>query len=164
MNPDMPWNEEIRASWGRHERLAASPRDFSLITPALVGGDVRAVLPTIRVPTLVVHHSESEIFSTKQVKYVTEHIPGAKLVELTSRNFLHFVEPWRVIVPGDRAVSHWRAAPRWPMTECSQRCSLPTSSTRHGALRRWATVTGMPCLMHMTRSCVHNSTASEAVR
>ena len=95
MNPDMPWNEEIRASWGRHERLAASPRDFSLITPALVGGDVRAVLPTIRVPTLVVHHSESEIFSTKQVKYVADHIPGAKYVELPGRNFLHFVEPWR---------------------------------------------------------------------
>jgi class 3 adenylate cyclase len=95
MNPDMPWNEEIRASWGRHERLAASPRDFSLITPALVGGDVRAVLPTIRVPTLVVHHSESELFSTEQVKYVADQIPGAKYVELPGRNFLHFVEPWR---------------------------------------------------------------------
>ena len=27
VNPDMPWNEEIRAAWARHERLAASPRD-----------------------------------------------------------------------------------------------------------------------------------------
>ena len=26
LNPDMPWNEEIRASWARMERLAASPR------------------------------------------------------------------------------------------------------------------------------------------
>ncbi|OBK83914.1 adenylate/guanylate cyclase domain-containing protein [Mycolicibacter sinensis] len=95
MNPDMPWNEEIRVSWGRHERLAASPRDFSLITPTLVGGDVRAVLPTIRVPTLVIHHSECQIFSTDQVKYVAEQIPGAKYVELPGRNFLHFVEPWR---------------------------------------------------------------------
>ena len=25
LNPDMPWNEEIRATWARHERLAASP-------------------------------------------------------------------------------------------------------------------------------------------
>ena len=25
-NPDMPWNEEIRATWARQERLAASPR------------------------------------------------------------------------------------------------------------------------------------------
>jgi len=95
MNPDMPWNEEIRASWGRHERLAASPRDYALITPAIVGGDVRAVLPSIRVPTLVVHHSESEIFSTEQVEYVADHIPGAKYVQLPGRNLFHFVEPWR---------------------------------------------------------------------
>ena len=26
LNPDMPWNEEIRATWARQERLAASPR------------------------------------------------------------------------------------------------------------------------------------------
>ena len=25
INPDMPWNEEIRAAWARMERLAASP-------------------------------------------------------------------------------------------------------------------------------------------
>jgi pimeloyl-ACP methyl ester carboxylesterase len=25
LNPDMPWNEEIRATWARHDRLAASP-------------------------------------------------------------------------------------------------------------------------------------------
>ena len=95
MNPDMPWNEEIRASWGRHERLAASPRDFSLIMPALRGGDVRALLPTIRVPTLVVHNSDSQLFPTDLVKYVADHIPGAKYVELPGRNLLHFVEPWR---------------------------------------------------------------------
>ena len=29
LNPDMPWNEEIRAAWARQERLAASPRTAS---------------------------------------------------------------------------------------------------------------------------------------
>src|SRR5690242_8812199 len=32
MNPDMPWNEEIRASWARMERLAASPTTVALVT------------------------------------------------------------------------------------------------------------------------------------
>ena len=63
--------------------------------PALIGGDVRALLPTIRVPTLVVHNSDSELFPTDVVKYVADHIPGAKYVELPGRNLLHFVEPWR---------------------------------------------------------------------
>jgi hypothetical protein len=32
INPDMPWNEEIRATWARHERLAASPRTVAVMT------------------------------------------------------------------------------------------------------------------------------------
>ena len=40
-NPDMPWNEEIRAAWARHERLAASPRTVALMLP-LVSGSGRA--------------------------------------------------------------------------------------------------------------------------
>jgi hypothetical protein len=44
MNPDMPWNEEIRASWARMERLAGSPRTVALMMSLVVGMDVRAVL------------------------------------------------------------------------------------------------------------------------
>src|SRR4029077_489223 len=28
LNPDMPWNEQIRAAWARFERLSASPRSL----------------------------------------------------------------------------------------------------------------------------------------
>ena len=41
VNPDMPWNEEIRAAWARFERLAASPRTVALMWP-LVGRAGRA--------------------------------------------------------------------------------------------------------------------------
>jgi pimeloyl-ACP methyl ester carboxylesterase len=54
-NPDMPWNEEIRAMWARHERLAASPATVALTMPLIAEMDVRPVLPTVRVPTLVLH-------------------------------------------------------------------------------------------------------------
>ena len=33
INPDMPWNEEIRATWARHERMAASPATVALMVP-----------------------------------------------------------------------------------------------------------------------------------
>ena len=33
INPDMPWNEEISAAVGRHDRLAASPRTYALLCP-----------------------------------------------------------------------------------------------------------------------------------
>jgi class 3 adenylate cyclase len=58
--------------------------------------DVRAVLPTIRVPTLVVHHADDPFIVPAMGKYVADHIPGAKYVELPGRNMYHFVEPnWR---------------------------------------------------------------------
>ena len=93
-NPDMPWNEEIRAAWARQERLAASPATVALMFPLLIETDVRAVLPTVRVPTLVVQHSDDLLIPPERGKDVADQIPGAKYVELPGRNMYHFVEPW----------------------------------------------------------------------
>ena len=95
INPDMPWNEEIRAAWARHERLAASPGTVSLVLRLATELDVRAILPTIRVPTLVLHHTDDPLVPTAGGKYVADRIPGAKYVELPGRNAFHYVEPWR---------------------------------------------------------------------
>jgi class 3 adenylate cyclase/pimeloyl-ACP methyl ester carboxylesterase len=94
LNPDMPWNEEVRATWARMERLAASPRTLALMMPLTAELDVRAVLPTVRVPTLVVQHSDDPIITPAMGRYVANHISGAKYVELPGRNLYHFVEPW----------------------------------------------------------------------
>jgi len=95
INPDMPWNEEVRATWARHERLAASPATVAHVMPLVIEVDVRAVLPTVRVPTLVVHHTDDPVILPQKGKYVADHISGAKYVELPGRNVYHFVEPWR---------------------------------------------------------------------
>jgi class 3 adenylate cyclase/pimeloyl-ACP methyl ester carboxylesterase len=95
-NPDMPWNEEIRAAWARMERLAVSQRNFALMLPLTTEADVRALLPTIRVPTLVVQHAGDPFIPPEWGKDVADRIPGAKYVELPGRNVYHFVEPgWR---------------------------------------------------------------------
>jgi class 3 adenylate cyclase len=95
MNPDMPWNEEIRAAWARFERLAVSPRTVGLLFPLFLELDVRTVLPTIRVPTLVLQHTDDPIALPALGKDVADRISGAKYVELPGRNSYHFVEPWR---------------------------------------------------------------------
>ena len=77
------------------ERLAASPGTVALMMPLVAEMDVRAVLPTIRVPTLVVHHTDDPLIPPEWGKYVADHISGAKYVELPGRNMYHFVEPWR---------------------------------------------------------------------
>ena len=95
VNPDMPWNEEIRATWARMERLAASPRTLALMMPLTAEMDVRTVLPTVRVPTLILQHADDLFIPPTQGKYLADHISGAKYVELPGRNVYHFVEPWR---------------------------------------------------------------------
>src|SRR6185312_13641821 len=122
VNPDMPWNEEIRASFARMERLAASPRTLALMFPLAMEVDVREVLPAIRVPTLVVQHSDGVVIPPAKGKYIAEHIPGAKYVEVPGRNWYHMVEPgWRVL-PGDRRC---RSATRWPRSasRCAPGCT-----------------------------------------
>jgi class 3 adenylate cyclase len=94
-NPDMPWNEEIRATWARHERLSASPGTVSLMMPLVAELDVRAVLSTVHMPTVVVHHADDPFIEPARGKYIADHIAGAKYVELPGRNMWHFVEPWR---------------------------------------------------------------------
>jgi class 3 adenylate cyclase len=95
LNPDMPWNEEIRAAWARVERLAASPATAILMRPLRTELDVRAVLPTVRAPTLVVQHSDNRFIPPAKGKYIADHIPDAKYVEVPGRNWHHIVEPWR---------------------------------------------------------------------
>jgi hypothetical protein len=95
INPDMPWNEEILAAWARMERLAASPGTLELMRPLVMELDVQAVLPTVRVPTLVVQHADDQFIPPSHGKNVADHISGAKYVELPGRNVYHFVEPWR---------------------------------------------------------------------
>jgi class 3 adenylate cyclase/pimeloyl-ACP methyl ester carboxylesterase len=95
-NPDMPWNEEIRAAWARMERLTTSPNTVAVLRPLAAELNVRAVLPSIRVPTLVLNHTDDTFILPAQGKDVADHIPGAKYVELPGRNMYHFVEPgWR---------------------------------------------------------------------
>ncbi|MGN6339170.1 alpha/beta fold hydrolase [Mycobacterium sp.] len=94
-NPDMPWNEEIRAAWARQERCAVSPGTVAQMVTQMAEQNARSLLPTIRVPTLVVHHAHDQVIPPEWGKYIADHILGAKYVELPGRNLYHFVEPWR---------------------------------------------------------------------
>ena len=111
INPDMPWNEEIRATWARRPP-GGKPSDLALMLPLVVELDVRAVLPTVRVPTLVVQHADDPFIPPEWGKYVADHIPGAKYVELPGRNTVPLRRTVARVVPGDRRVPHRPAGRR----------------------------------------------------
>ena len=67
---------------GRLERLAASPGTITRIFDLIGEFDVRDVLPSIRVPTLVMHRREDSFIKIEHSRYMADRIPGAKFVEL----------------------------------------------------------------------------------
>jgi class 3 adenylate cyclase len=85
----------LRETWARFERMATSPGSARAIVGWIFGSDVREFLPTIRVPTLVIQHPEGMVFPPALGRYVAEHIPGAKYVELPG--------PDQLIWGGDQA-------------------------------------------------------------
>lgn len=86
MNPELEWDDQALASWGRHERLAASPGVVKHSLQLSMNQDVRHVLPTIRVPTLVLQHTDDALVVPEFGRYIAEHVPNAKYVELPGKN------------------------------------------------------------------------------
>jgi class 3 adenylate cyclase len=79
--PSLPASGVQKRFWGMFERASMSPGTARALWDAIQRMDVRSVLPTIRVPTLVLHHADSPIPAT-QGKLMAELIPGARYVEL----------------------------------------------------------------------------------
>ena len=73
------------------QRLAASPSEARIISRAMVDLDVRDALPRIRVPTLVMHRPRELVWDVRHSRYLAEHIPGARYVELEGIDSFPFV-------------------------------------------------------------------------
>jgi pimeloyl-ACP methyl ester carboxylesterase len=81
-SPSMAEDETYRQWWAKFLRLSASPSAVIKIFELNYAIDVRDILPTIRVPTLVLHRVGDRMVDIEQGRYQAEHIPGAKYVEL----------------------------------------------------------------------------------
>jgi pimeloyl-ACP methyl ester carboxylesterase/class 3 adenylate cyclase len=88
--PSMANDDAFRQSWARFERLAVSPAGIRALLGITQATDARHVLPAVRVPTLVLHRADDRVVLADGGRYVAEHIPGARYVELPG--FDHF--PW----------------------------------------------------------------------
>ncbi|HEX6049288.1 MAG TPA: alpha/beta fold hydrolase, partial [Gemmatimonadaceae bacterium] len=75
--------------WGERCRAAASPGAIRALNEMNSLIDVRALLPAIRVPTLVVHRGTDYDVKVEEGRYIAERIPGARFVELPGAD--HFV-------------------------------------------------------------------------
>jgi class 3 adenylate cyclase len=78
----------VLQAFAAYERQAASPGTASAMLRMLYEGDVRTVLPAIRVPTLVIGFADATRISVDHARYVGEHIPGARYLELPGDEIL----------------------------------------------------------------------------
>ena len=85
-------NDPKFVEWAaRMERLAASPATIAKIMDLIGEFDVRHVLPSIRVPTLVMHRRDDAFIDFRHAEYIASEIPGARLVPLDGSDNLFTV-------------------------------------------------------------------------
>lgn len=80
--PSASGDESYRQWWGTYQRLAASPGAAVSVMQMNKEIDVRSILSAIRVPTLVAHRTGDRVIRVEQGRFLAEHVPGARLVEL----------------------------------------------------------------------------------
>jgi class 3 adenylate cyclase/alpha-beta hydrolase superfamily lysophospholipase len=80
--PSVASDERWRQWWGRYLRLSASPGAGVTLYRMNVEIDIRPILPTIRVPALILHRVGDRLMNCGGAKYMAGQIPGAKYVEL----------------------------------------------------------------------------------
>ncbi|WP_027571806.1 adenylate/guanylate cyclase domain-containing protein [Bradyrhizobium sp. WSM1743] len=80
--PSVANDARVRQWWAHHMRVSASPGAGVTLYRMNVEVDIRAILPTIRVPTLILHRSGDRLMPCQGGRYMAEQIPAAKFVEL----------------------------------------------------------------------------------
>jgi class 3 adenylate cyclase len=96
--PSVADDAQFRQWWAKYLRLGASPSAVINIFRLNAAIDVRDILPTLHVPTLVLHRSGDRPISVEEGRYLAEHIPGAEFVELRGADHLWWVGESEVIV------------------------------------------------------------------
>lgn len=81
----------FREWWARYERLGTRAGAIVPIRQMLQLVDVRHVLPSIQAPTLIVSAAGNRLVDVGHGRYLAEHIPGAKYVELSGDDHLPFI-------------------------------------------------------------------------
>jgi class 3 adenylate cyclase len=89
--PSVANDPAFRDWWAAYLRRGASPGAALALTKMNTEIDIRHVLPTVRVPTLVVHRTGDECLKVEEGRYLADNIPGAKFVELPGIDHLPFV-------------------------------------------------------------------------
>lgn len=89
--PSAQEDPAFRAWWVRAGRRSASPSTARSLLEMETLADVRALLPLIRVPTLVLHRRGVRTIRAAHGRYLADHVAGATYVELGGQDSLFWI-------------------------------------------------------------------------
>jgi class 3 adenylate cyclase len=89
--PSVANDPRFREWWATYLRMGASPGAAVALTRMNAEIDVRNVLPTIRVPTLILHRKGDRCIKVEEARFLAERIPLARYIELPGDDHLPFV-------------------------------------------------------------------------
>lgn len=90
--PSLAHDEAFLSHWARYLRMSASPKTAAAYAEMNGDIDVRDILPSIRVPTLILHCKGDRVCNIENGRFLARMIPGARLVEIESDDHLHYVD------------------------------------------------------------------------
>jgi class 3 adenylate cyclase len=82
LSPSLLADESLVRAFGKLLRLSASPGDAIARDRAVMETDVRHLLPSVQAPTLVLHRTGDGFTKVDEGRWIAEHTPGARMVEL----------------------------------------------------------------------------------
>jgi class 3 adenylate cyclase/pimeloyl-ACP methyl ester carboxylesterase len=97
-SPSAATDPEFVEWWKRYEVMSASPGAAAALLRMNADTDVRHVLPTISVPTLVLRRVNEPMISREAAEWIAGQIPGAKYVEVPGEDTIPYLGPWEPIV------------------------------------------------------------------
>jgi len=86
--PSMDGDMDFAERAARSDRMASSPGAAVALYRMNIEVDVRSILGSVSVPTLILHRSGDQLLPVEQGRYLAAHISGAKLVELPGDDHL----------------------------------------------------------------------------
>jgi pimeloyl-ACP methyl ester carboxylesterase len=91
MAPSRKDDPAFRAWWGRRERSSASPSAAIALMRINSQIDISSVLPSVQVPTLIIHRTNDRIVDVDGGRRVAKLIPNSTLLEIPGEDHLPFI-------------------------------------------------------------------------
>lgn len=134
-------NPEVARWWGTFTQMSASPGDAVELLRMNTLIDIRGILPTIRVPTLIIHATGDRVAPIEAGRYFAQHIPNARFLELDSiDHWPYFGDADVVIGEIQEFLTGARSAPEPETMLATVLCTDVTQAGAHAVWlgdRRW---------------------------